>query len=116
MKTNARKKIEIIILAAVLVFLAAVIGINLSEKVRPMTMEEYYNSLDQSCGSDSDCEIKDVHNCCGYYPRCVNKNAKTDVALVESICKNQGIASVCGFPSIDYCACEKNLCIGKYRE
>ena len=63
-----------------------------------------------SCSRDSDCAVKDVHNCCGYYPRCVNKNFIPDIEAVKRECREKGIASICGFPDITACKCVENKC------
>lgn len=34
-------------------------------------------AVDYSCGEASDCQVKDVGNYCGYYPRCVNVDSPT---------------------------------------
>lgn len=60
--------------------------------------------IDYSCGADSDCVIKNVGNCCGYYPKCVNKDFTPGPA-----CPDGGMG-VCGFPTIDYCRCEAGQC------
>ncbi len=82
------------------------------EPPTPETLDEYYASIDYSCQTDADCEIKDVHNCCGYYPECVNADARTDADLVGELCQNEGMASICGFPSIDACRCSEGRCEG----
>jgi hypothetical protein len=51
-----------------------------------------------------DCEIKDVRNCCGYYPRCVNVNSPLPVPQCD------GVSSVCGWPDISHCECVENTC------
>ena|SRR3989338_8450541 len=65
-----------------------------------------------SCNADNDCEVKDVHNCCGYYPRCVNKNYVPDIEAVKMECKEKGIVSVCGWADIEQCKCISNECKG----
>ena len=62
------------------------------------------------CSIDSDCVVKDVHNCCGYYPRCVNKDYVPDIEAVKRECQNKGGASVCGYPDITHCRCIENIC------
>lgn len=62
------------------------------------------------CNTDSDCKIKDVHNCCGYFPRCVNKDYIPDTEAVTKECKAKGIVSVCGWPEISSCRCIENKC------
>lgn len=80
---------------------------------KPSTLKEYYDSMDYACSQDTDCTIKDVHNCCGVYPQCVNKGTTTDVELVRTLCEKQGVASVCGFPSVESCACVNKKCTSK---
>ena len=63
------------------------------------------------CETDADCAVKDVHNCCGYYPRCVNRAYEPDIEAVRTSCQNSGLLSVCGYPEIDECACHENRCV-----
>jgi len=74
--------------------------------------DSYLASIDYSCMTDNDCEIKDVHNCCGYDPRCVNKNSETDTDFVEETCGKEGLFSICGHPSINDCKCVEKKCQG----
>ena len=69
--------------------------------------------LDVSCKSNADCVVKDVGNCCGYYPRCVNVNAKVDPKAVQAQCARSGMASVCGFRTIEGCECVQGECRDK---
>ena len=64
----------------------------------------------EDCRIAADCEVKNVGNCCGYYPACVNKDAKTDPDGVQAACNKQGMASICGFPEIKSCECVENRC------
>lgn len=66
--------------------------------------------LDTSCRVDSDCEVKNVGNCCGYFPACVNKDAEPDPEAVQARCAELGMASVCGFQEIQACTCVENRC------
>lgn len=66
--------------------------------------------VDMSCRTDADCTVKDVGNCCGRYPACVNVNSPTDPKGVQARCAQQGMASVCGFQEIRSCACVKGSC------
>jgi hypothetical protein len=59
-----------------------------------------------ACNVNLDCVIKDVGNCCGYYPRCANVAA----TFAPPSCSG-GQAGVCGFPSIDRCECRQNECV-----
>ena len=63
---------------------------------------------DLSCETDSDCEIKDVGNFCGYYPMCVNKGYEPNPPEIKS--------AVCGFKEIRGCKCVENECVGFYNE
>jgi hypothetical protein len=66
--------------------------------------------VDTSCRTDADCAVKDVGNCCGHYPACVNVDSPTDPKGVQARCAKQGMASVCGFPQISGCTCVKGSC------
>lgn len=76
----------------------------------PRNLGSYEAGINRSCQTDADCMVKDVHNCCGYYPSCVNRDAKTNPALVQRLCEQEGMASICGFPDISGCRCVNNLC------
>lgn len=76
----------------------------------PKDLGEYYGKMDYSCEANKDCTIKDVHNCCGYYPECVNVNAKVDPKFVSQKCAEKELSGVCGFPSIEGCICAENTC------
>lgn len=65
---------------------------------------------DRACETDGDCAVKNVGNCCGYYPMCVNKDASTDPAGVRARCERDGLSSVCGFPEIRGCRCVQGRC------
>lgn len=66
--------------------------------------------VDTSCRTDADCTVKNIGNCCGYYPACVNINSPTDPKGVQERCMKEGRVSVCGFPSITACRCERGTC------
>ncbi|MGO4223472.1 hypothetical protein AB4Y64_16635 [Lysobacter sp. TAF61] len=66
--------------------------------------------IDRSCRSDADCAIKDVGNCCGAMPACVNANSPTDPASVQAACAKSGRMGVCGFKTIDSCQCTQGQC------
>lgn len=68
--------------------------------------------VDFSCKTASDCKIKDVGSCCGYRPACVNKDSPTFAAEVKARCGKEGMAGICGFPSIGSCTCTNNKCEG----
>ncbi|MBN8212779.1 MAG: hypothetical protein J0M09_07645 [Xanthomonadales bacterium] len=64
----------------------------------------------RSCKTDSDCAVKNVGNCCGAFPSCVNKDAKTDPPAVQAQCAKAGMASVCGFQEVSGCQCVQGEC------
>jgi len=78
------------------------------------SLESYYASIDYSCSDDADCVIKNVANCCGYFPNCINRHGQTNPEFVEEICVKEGTFSICGFPSINECKCVKNKCEGVF--
>ncbi len=64
----------------------------------------------RSCKTDSDCAVKNVGNCCGAFPSCVNKDAKTDPAAVQAQCAKAGMTSICGFQEVSGCQCVQGQC------
>lgn len=68
--------------------------------------------VDYSCRTDADCTIKDVGNCCGYYPACVNVDSPTFPEQVLAACAASDMAGVCGFPSLSGCRCVEGRCEG----
>jgi|WetSurMetagenome_2_1015567.scaffolds.fasta_scaffold832570_1 hypothetical protein len=79
------------------------------------TLSEYEASLDYSCQVDLDCVVKDMHNCCGYYPKCMNVDAKTDSDFVRKFCTQEKKMGVCGFTAIDSCQCSNGQCVGQLK-
>jgi hypothetical protein len=63
-----------------------------------------------SCKTDADCEVKNVGNCCGYYPACVNRGSATFPDRVKAECAKKGTMGVCGFPDIKGCSCVEGRC------
>lgn len=72
--------------------------------------------VDRSCSTDADCTVKNVGNCCGYYPACVNVDSPTDPEGVRAKCAAEGRAGVCGFPEIAGCQCVQGTCQDQRRE
>lgn len=68
------------------------------------------SAVNRSCRTDADCVVKDVGNCCGYFPACVNVNATTNPAAVKAQCEASGMASTCGFAEISACTCTAGQC------
>ena len=85
-------------------------GIESQKEILDEVLEPYI------CSTDVDCQIKDIGNCCGYYPRCVNKDYVPDLKKVGEECKEKGLVSVCGYPEISGCTCEKNTCVSMQGE
>ena len=67
-------------------------------------------TLDVSCRTNDDCAVKNVGNCCGAMPACVNKDSPTDPAAVQAQCAREGRMSVCGFREISSCRCNAGRC------
>jgi hypothetical protein len=65
---------------------------------------------DRSCRVDADCAVKNVGNCCGYFPACANVQAETFPERVMAACEAQGLSSICGFEDITACACVEGRC------
>ncbi|MBI2134194.1 hypothetical protein HYU11_05960 [Candidatus Woesearchaeota archaeon] len=85
-------------------------GIQTNSENPGQSLNEYYSTMDFSCKTDSDCEAKDVRNCCGYYPQCVNSGFRPDPDLVSKQCEKEKSASICGFPEIESCKCINKRC------
>jgi hypothetical protein len=64
------------------------------------------------CKTDADCEVKNVGNCCGYFPACVNKESPTFPEKVKADCATSGMSSICGFQEISSCQCLEGRCAG----
>lgn len=69
--------------------------------------------VDIRCDSDADCQVKDIGSCCGYYPRCVNKDSPTFADQVKAQCAKEGRSGVCGFPSVRGCSCVAHQCVNE---
>jgi hypothetical protein len=67
-------------------------------------------TVDRSCKTDAECEVKNVGNCCGYYPACVNRASATFPDRVKAECAKKGTMGVCGFPDIKGCSCVEGRC------
>ena len=67
-------------------------------------------AVDTTCKTSADCAVKNVGNCCGAMPACVNKDSPTDPAAVQAACSAKGMAGVCGFQEISACQCDNGQC------
>lgn len=72
--------------------------------------------VDFSCRTDADCAVKNVGNCCGAKPACVNANSPTDPQGVKAECARKGMMSVCGFKPVEGCQCVQGQCKDKIAE
>jgi len=68
------------------------------------------------CETAADCTVKNVGNCCGYYPQCVHKDQSVDPEAVKKECEAKGVSGVCGFPEIDSCSCVQGQCVNGAQE
>lgn len=66
--------------------------------------------VDMTCSRDADCAVKNVGNCCGYFPACVNTAHEPDPEGVQEECRRKGMASICGFAEIAQCRCVAKQC------
>lgn len=71
--------------------------------------------LDLSCKTDADCTVKNVGNCCGAYPACVNTDSPADPKAVQAQCAREGKLLACRFRQIDACKCAKGSCLALIR-
>ena len=68
------------------------------------------NGVNYACRTDTDCEVKDIGNCCGSYPACVNKDSPTFADQVKAQCASEGQMSVCGYEDVTGCSCIEGRC------
>lgn len=64
-----------------------------------------------TCKTSTDCAVKNVGNCCGAMPACVNKDSPTDPAAVQAQCNAKGMMGICGFKEISACQCDNGQCV-----
>ncbi|MDR1076674.1 MAG: hypothetical protein LBL59_10440 [Xanthomonadaceae bacterium] len=63
-----------------------------------------------TCQTDADCTVKNIGNCCGDYPACVNVDSPADPDAVLASCQASGRMSTCGFQEIPGCQCLEGQC------
>lgn len=71
------------------------------------------NDVDYTCKVDADCAVKDVGNCCGRYPACVNRDSPTFPDRVKAECAKKGEMGICGFPEISGCSRVEGRCASR---
>lgn len=86
--------------------------VDASDSPKPQRVTDIGGDPSLSCKTDADCAIKDVGSCCGYNPRCVNKDSQTFPEQVQAKCAKDGRVGICGFPSISGCECVAGKCAG----
>ncbi|MBD9469839.1 hypothetical protein [Pseudoxanthomonas sp. PXM01] len=67
-------------------------------------------TVDYACKTSADCAVKNVGNCCGAMPACVNKNSPTDPQGVQAQCAASGRMGICGFADVTACQCVSGRC------
>lgn len=82
---------------------------NVATAAKPQTAP---NVVDFTCTSNDQCTLKNVGNCCGEYPACVNVDSPTFPEQVKSECARNGVSGVCGFPVLEGCQCVQGRCEG----
>lgn len=97
-----------VVLIAALISLAACVHAAQEKKSVPAPAAE--PTVDYRCTTDADCEVKNVGNCCGYYPACVNHESPTFPDRVKAACTKKGMMGVCGFPDLAGCSCVEGRC------
>jgi hypothetical protein len=68
------------------------------------------DAVDYQCARDADCAIKDVGNCCGAWPACVNRDSPTFPERVRKACVANHAVGTCGFPVVRGCRCVEGRC------
>ncbi|MDD5194039.1 MAG: hypothetical protein PHF67_05675 [Candidatus Nanoarchaeia archaeon] len=102
---------NLFILGSVLLILS-ILNSGVLTAAKVYTLQDYEASIDYSCERALDCEIKDIHSCCGYYPKCVNKNSIANATLVSELCSSVSNTGYCGYKNIQSCKCENKKCVG----
>lgn len=96
------------LLGALLIMLVGCIA---TEQRVPETLDSAVPAtLVLSCTTDADCVVKNIGNCCGYFPACLNKNSPTSPDLVLAQCERDQQMAQCGHPMIYGCRCESGFC------
>lgn len=81
-----------------------------SDGAAPNSWQAYQQSLQRRCETDADCVVKNVGNCCGYYPQCVHREVQPSPATIKAICESEQRQSICGFEEPTGCQCVSNKC------
>lgn len=65
---------------------------------------------DRRCTGDADCQVKNVGNCCGAFPTCVNKAAPVDAQAVKAQCAREHRFGMCHAIAVRGCSCVQGQC------
>ena len=112
MKT--RKYFECLALPLLLMLLAACSSSSSTGTAQPPppgTDKPALGQIDTRCRSNADCAVKNVGNCCGTMPACVNRDSPTDPQAVQAQCQAKGMMGLCGFREISACQCDNGQCV-----
>ena len=111
MKT--RKYFECFALSVLLMLLAACSSgsTGTTQPPPPGTDKPALGQIDTRCRSNADCAVKNVGNCCGAMPACVNRDSPTDPQAVQAQCQAKGMMGLCGFREISACQCDNGQCV-----
>ena len=77
----------------------------------PGTDKPTLGQIDSRCRSSADCAVKNVGNCCGAMPACINRDSPTDPQAVQAQCQAKGMMGLCGFREISACQCDNGQCV-----
>ncbi|MBS0463889.1 MAG: hypothetical protein JSS03_02760 [Proteobacteria bacterium] len=69
-----------------------------------------YAHPDRRCTVDADCQVKNVGNCCGAFPMCVNKDAPVDAQAVKAQCAREHRFGMCHVVAVRGCSCVHGQC------
>ena len=106
-------RISLLVVAALLVACSSVLPSKELPGATPpgaVELDQEAGAVDLKCARDSDCAVKNVGNCCGYFPACVNKDSPTFPERIKAQCEKEGTSSICGFREISSCICVEGQC------
>ena len=111
---RTRKYFECLALPLLLMLLAACSSSSSTGTAQPPppgTDKPALGQIDTRCRSNADCAVKNVGNCCGAMPACVNRDSPTDPQAVQAQCQAKGMMGLCGFREISACQCDNGQCV-----
>ena len=111
---TTRKYFDCLALPLLLMLLAACSSSSSTGTAQPPppgTDKPALGQIDTRCRSNADCAVKNVGNCCGAMPACVNRDSPTDPQAVQAQCQAKGTMGLCGFREISACQCDNGQCV-----